>query len=94
MDYLRPILVKDNVYIGLGATIMPGVTIGNNCIIGAKSVVTHNIPNGSVAVGSPAKVIKNIDDYYKGLIQKGYLYPTVGMNHKDKRKYLDIILNK
>ena len=40
---------------------MPGVTIGNNVVIGAGSVVTKNIPDDSVAVGNPAKVIKTLD---------------------------------
>ena len=57
--------VGDNVFIGTGATILKGVTIGHNVIIGAKSVVTHDIPDNSVAVGTPARVIMSIDEYYK-----------------------------
>lgn len=50
--------IKKNVWIGENVSILPGVTIGENCIIGANSVVTHNIPDDSVAVGCPAKIFK------------------------------------
>lgn len=56
-----PVLIKDNVWIGEGVCIMPGVTIGSGCIIGASSVVTKDIPDYCIAVGSPAKVIKEFD---------------------------------
>lgn len=57
-------IIGENVFIGMGSTIMPGVHIGNNCIIGAGSVVTKDIPNDSVAVGNPARVISSIEDFY------------------------------
>ncbi len=63
LDIIAPIRVGNNVYIGINAIIMPGVTIGDNCIIGAGSIVTRDIPSGSVAVGSPARVIKTVDQY-------------------------------
>lgn len=53
-----PICIKNGAHIGIGAIIMPGVTIGEGAIIGAGSVVTKDIPPYSVAVGTPAKVIK------------------------------------
>ena len=53
-----PVEIKDNVWIGESVCILPGVTIGEGCIIGASSVVTKNIPDFSIAVGSPAKVVK------------------------------------
>ena len=52
------VIIKDGAHIGIGAIIMPGVTIGEGAIIGAGSVVTKDIPAYTVAVGSPAKVIK------------------------------------
>ncbi len=55
------VIIGDNVWTGKNVCIMPNVKIGNGAIIGANSVVTHNIPPYSVAVGSPAKVIKTID---------------------------------
>ena len=50
--------IGKNCFIGIEAFIMPGVTIGNNVIIGARSVVTRNIPDNCIAVGSPCRVIK------------------------------------
>lgn len=49
--------IGNNVWIGEGVVILPNVSIGNNCIIGANAVVTHCVPDNSVAVGNPAKVI-------------------------------------
>ncbi|KQR67653.1 DapH/DapD/GlmU-related protein [Pedobacter sp. Leaf176] len=54
----KPILIADNVWIGANSVITAGVALGKHCIIGAGSVVTKNIPEFSVAVGNPAKVIK------------------------------------
>ncbi len=53
------ILIEENVWIGEFVSILPGVTIGKGSIIGTMSVVTKNIPEYSIAVGSPAKVVKN-----------------------------------
>ena len=87
MDIIAPIKVGNNVYIGTGAYIMPGVTIGDNCVIGAAAVVTHDIPDNSVVVGIPARVIRTIDEYYKSAISKGYLHPTARMDSESKKKY-------
>lgn len=59
-EWARPITIGDNVWIGGGVTVLPGVTIGNNVTIGAGSVVTKDIPDNVVAVGNPCKVIKHI----------------------------------
>ncbi len=60
LEYARPITVGNDVWIGAHVCVLPGVTIGDNCVIGAGSVVTKDIPSGSVAVGNPCKVIKKI----------------------------------
>ncbi len=57
-DTAATITVGDYVWIGARSTVLPGVTIGEGAVIGANSVVTHDIPPWSVAVGSPARVIK------------------------------------
>lgn len=57
-----PISVGSDSFIGAGASVMPGVTIGERCIIGAGSVVTKDIPAGSVAVGNPARVLEQTYD--------------------------------
>ncbi len=59
-EYAYPITVGDNVWIGGGVHVMPGVTIGNNVVIGGGSVVVNDIPDDSVAVGNPCKVIREI----------------------------------
>ena len=56
--------IGNNVYFARHCTVLRGVTIGDNCIIGYGSLVTKSIPSNSVAVGSPAKVICTLDDYY------------------------------
>lgn len=56
--------VGDDVYIGASSVVLPGVQIGNGAIIGAHAVVSHDIPEGCVAVGNPAKVIGMTADYY------------------------------
>lgn len=58
---IAPVVIGNNVWIGEGCIIMPGVTIGDGAIIGANSTVTKNIPENSLAVGQPAKVIKRFD---------------------------------
>ncbi len=55
------VIIKDGAHIGIGAIILPGVTIGEGAVIGAGSVVTRDIPPYSVAVGMPAKVIKTFE---------------------------------
>lgn len=62
IEFAKPIKIGDNVWIGGGAIINPGVTIGNNSVIGAGSVVVKDIPPDVVAVGNPCKVLKPIDN--------------------------------
>ena len=60
--YALPVRINDGAWIGGGAIILPGVTIGKNSVIGAGSIVTHSIPDNCVAVGNPCRVIKQIDN--------------------------------
>lgn len=60
IEYAKPVSIGDDCWIGGNVTIMPGVTIGKGCTIGAGSVVTKDIPDFSVAVGSPARVVKKV----------------------------------
>ena len=60
LEYAKPIRVGNDVWFGGNVVVLPGVKIGNNVVIGAGSVVAKDIPENSVAVGNPCKVIKNI----------------------------------
>ena len=67
-----PVRIGKNVWIGAGAIVLPGVTIGDHSVIGAGSVVTKDIPPNVVAVGNPCRVLREINDrdkeyYYKDL---------------------------
>lgn len=55
--------IGDNVFIGAHTTILPNVKIGNNVIIGANSIITRDIPNDTVAVGNPCRVVEKYDDF-------------------------------
>ncbi|WP_407272067.1 sugar O-acetyltransferase [Radiobacillus sp. PE A8.2] len=62
VQYNLPVKIDDNVWIGAGSIILPGVTIGENTVIGAGSIVTKDIPANVVAMGSPCKVIREINE--------------------------------
>lgn len=57
------VTIGNNVFIGAETVVLPGVKIGNNVIIGANSTVSRDIPDNSVAVGSPARVLYSVDEY-------------------------------
>lgn len=62
LETTAPITLGDNVWLGGDVTILPGVTIGSNTVIGAGSVVTKDIPSGVVAVGNPCKELRPITE--------------------------------
>lgn len=70
LQYNYPIRIGKNVWFGAGVIVVPGVTIGDNAIVGAGSVVTRDIPENTIAVGNPAKVLREItvddDKFYDG----------------------------
>lgn len=57
---IQPIVIKRNAWIGAGATILPGVTIGENAVVAAGAVVSKDVPDNSIVAGIPAKVVKTI----------------------------------
>lgn len=61
-QFNMPVHIGKNCWLGAGVLVMPGVTIGDNTVIGAGSVVTKDIPAGVVAVGNPCKVLREIND--------------------------------
>jgi maltose O-acetyltransferase len=60
-EYGEPIALGDNVWLGGGVIVCPGVTIGDDTVVGAGAVVTRDLPAGVVAVGNPARAIRTID---------------------------------
>jgi acetyltransferase-like isoleucine patch superfamily enzyme len=65
----KPVKIGDNAFIGANSTIMMGVTIGKQCIVGSGSIVTKDIPDLSVAMGTPAKVVAKIEIDENGNVQ-------------------------
>lgn len=65
MQYNIPVHIGENVWIGANAVVLPGITIGDNSVIGAGSVVTKDIPPNVIAVGNPCRVIREIGEHDK-----------------------------
>lgn len=86
LDYFGKIYIGDYTYIGEGAFIMPGVTIGNDVIIGAGSIVTKSIPDGKIAAGNPARIVGETKDFVEKI--KQYDVGSKGMSYEEKKKYL------
>ena len=86
-DTFKPIVVGNNVLIGLNSLIMPGITIGDNVIIAAHSVVTKDVPSNSVVGGNPAKYICSIEQF-ENKFRERELFPTKHMSSKKKKEFL------
>ena len=84
LEITKPITVGNDVYIGNNVLILPGVTIGNNVVIGAGAVVSRDIPDNSVAVGVPARVIKTADEYLEKLKKESLHLGHLKGQEKDK----------
>ena len=56
----KPIRIGSGVWIGGGAIVLPGVTIGDGCVVGAGSVVTRDLPPGTLAAGNPARIVRSL----------------------------------
>lgn len=74
---VAPVFIGDNVFMGRGTIVLPGVTIGSNVVIGAGSVVTRDIPDGSVAAGNPARVMCQLEDFLARKVNADDLIPYV-----------------
>lgn len=85
-DVFGKIIVNDWVYIGAGAQIMPGVTIGEGALVAAGAIVTKSVPPHTVVGGNPARVICSTDDYIKRNVK--YNIGSKGMSAPEKKKFL------
>lgn len=85
-DSFGKIVIKDWAYIGSGAHIMPGVTIGEAAIVAAGAVVTKSVPDGMVVGGNPAKVIGTTEEYLERNMK--YNVGTKSMSTEAKKAYL------
>ena len=96
------VTIGDNVFIGAESVILPGVKIGSNVIIGANSTVTKDIPDNSVAAGSPAKVICSLGEFLekrKQKMDKGVIYDSSytlrdGVTSEKKNKQKEELTDK
>lgn len=88
-DKFGKIVIKDNVNIGWNSVIMPGVTIGNNVVVGLGSIVTKDVPDNTVVAGVPAKKICSIEEYFDKNIP--YIDYTKQFTPEAKKLY---IINK
>jgi maltose O-acetyltransferase len=61
LEFAFPVVIKDGAWIGGGAIVCPGVTVGENTVVGAGSVVTRDLPPGVLAVGNPCRVVRTLD---------------------------------
>lgn len=63
LEAAEPITIEDNVWLGGGVIVLPGVTIGRDTVVGAGAVVTKSLPPGVVAVGNPARVLRSLETH-------------------------------
>jgi len=84
LQYNKPIHIGNNVWLGAGAMILPGVTIGDNSIIAAGSVVTRDVEANVIVAGSPARVLRRITEEDDRFYDK-----TKSVPEELRRKYLD-----
>jgi acetyltransferase-like isoleucine patch superfamily enzyme len=90
-ELMDKIVVFDNCMIGVNSIILPGVKIGPNSIVGAGSVVTKDVPEGTIVGGNPAKIIGSIEEYYEKIDFKKILVTKTNNNNNRKNEILEII---
>lgn len=84
LEITKPITIGSNVYIGVNVTILPGVHIGNNVIVGACSLITKDIPDNVVVGGNPAKILKSTDEYFEKIKDQSLHIGHLSAREKDK----------
>ena len=88
LNVYAPIHVGDRVFVGTRTIILPGVTIGSDVVVGAGSIVTRDIPDGSVAAGSPCRVLGTISDYERRALERATLWEGTPPPHELKAHIL------
>ena len=86
IDRFGPITIEDDCFLGLGAMVLPGVTIGASSVVGAGAIVHRDVPARSVVAGVPARVVCSIDDYW-AKHASSFLHIR-GRTEADKRRIL------
>ncbi|WP_261362728.1 acyltransferase [Rubinisphaera margarita] len=86
LDVIKPIRVGNNVFIGMNAILLPGVTIGDNVVIAAGSVVTKDLPSNAVYGGNPARHLRDLETYLSKAADASL--GTKGMGPAEKRQFL------
>lgn len=84
IQYNMPIHIGENCWLGAGVIVVPGVTVGDNVVIGAGSVVTKDIPSNSVAMGTPCRVVRQINDH-----DKEYYFKDKKIDWSEMQQFLD-----
>lgn len=84
-DLVKPIKIGNNVFLGYGTVVLPGVTIGDNVVVGASSVVSKDVPPNTVVAGVPARIIKSVDQYFSSC--QVSMNETKQLNSNDKREF-------
>lgn len=90
-ELMERIEVFDNCMVGVNSIILPGVKIGPNSIVGAGSVVTKDVPEGTIVGGNPAKVIGTLNEYYKKVDARKILISNISDSEKRKIEILQAI---
>ena len=84
LQYNKPVHIGNNVWFGAGVTVLPGITVGDNAIVGAGSVVTKDVPANAIVAGNPARLIRMITEEDDMTYEKGKKIPKEILD-----KYLD-----
>jgi acetyltransferase-like isoleucine patch superfamily enzyme len=91
LDLIDRINIGNNVFIGQGATLLPGTKIGDNVVVGARSLVKGNLPGGFVYAGIPAREICTIEEYKEKTLKHGVATKNMSLSGKEmflKEKFL------
>lgn len=84
----QPVIIGNNVTIGMYSIIMPGVKIGNNVIVGAHSVVTKDVPDGQIIAGVPAKRISDMERFMNKM-ETRELFDIMHLSSLEKKVFLE-----